>query len=37
MGHKDANIYLASPRIVAESAVLGYLAAPGTVESLEVE
>jgi homoaconitase/3-isopropylmalate dehydratase large subunit len=37
MGHKDANIYLASPRIVAESAVLGYLAAPGTVEALEVE
>ncbi len=37
MGHKDANIYLASPRIVAESAVLGYLAAPGTVEPLEVE
>lgn len=35
MGHKDANIYLASPRIVAESAVKGYLAAPGTVEPLE--
>ena len=35
MGHKDAQIYLASPRIVAESAVLGYLAEPGTVKKLE--
>jgi 3-isopropylmalate/(R)-2-methylmalate dehydratase large subunit len=35
MGHKDAQIYLASPRIVAESAVLGYLVSPGTVMPLE--
>lgn len=35
MGHKDAKIYLASPRIVAESAVNGYLTVPGTVKPLE--
>lgn len=35
MGHKDAQIYLASPRVVAESAILGYLASPGTVMPLE--
>jgi 3-isopropylmalate/(R)-2-methylmalate dehydratase large subunit len=35
MGHKDAQIYLASPRIVAESAILGYLVSPGTVMPLE--
>lgn len=37
MGHKDAQIYLASPRIVAESAILGYLSSPGTVMPLEDE
>lgn len=37
MGHKDASIYLASPRIVAESAVMGCLTKPGTVIPLEVE
>ena len=31
MGHKEAKIYLASPRIVAESAVLGKLSSPGKV------
>ncbi|SHI32472.1 3-isopropylmalate/(R)-2-methylmalate dehydratase large subunit [Dethiosulfatibacter aminovorans DSM 17477] len=37
MGHKDASIYLASPRIAAESAVEGCLTVPGTVEPLEVK
>lgn len=37
MGHKDANIYLASPRIVAESAVLGHLTRPGTIINSEVK
>ncbi len=37
MGHKEASIYLASPRVVAESAVLGYITRPGTVMPLEVE
>jgi len=32
MGHKEAKIYLASPRIVAESAVLGKLSSPGKVK-----
>ncbi|WP_353893576.1 aconitase/3-isopropylmalate dehydratase large subunit family protein [Proteinivorax hydrogeniformans] len=36
MGHKDAKIYLASPRVVAESAVKGYIVRPGTVIPLEV-
>lgn len=36
MGHKNASIYLASPRIVAESAVAGMLVIPGTVIPLEV-
>lgn len=36
MGHKDASIYLASPRTVAESAVNGYITVPGTVCPLEV-
>lgn len=35
MGHKEARIYLASPRTVAESAVMGYIASPGTVIPLE--
>lgn len=35
MGHKHADIYLASPRAVAESAVAGVIAAPGTVLALE--
>lgn len=36
MGHKDAQIYLASPRVVAESAVQGHIVRPGTVIPLEV-
>lgn len=36
MGHKEAQIYLASPRVVAESAVKGYIVRPGTVIPLEV-
>jgi homoaconitase/3-isopropylmalate dehydratase large subunit len=32
MGHKEAKIYLASPRIVAESAILGKLSSPGRVK-----
>jgi len=36
MGHKEAKIYLASPRTVAESAVMGYITSPGTVIPLEV-
>lgn len=35
MGHKEAKVYLASPRVVAESAVTGYITDPGTVISLE--
>ncbi|SDZ39654.1 3-isopropylmalate/(R)-2-methylmalate dehydratase large subunit [Proteiniborus ethanoligenes] len=35
MGHKEAKIYLASPRTVAESAVKGYITSPGTVIPLE--
>lgn len=35
MGHKEARIYLASPRIVAESAVMGCITNPGTVIPLE--
>jgi len=35
MGHKEAKIYLASPRTVAESAVMGYITCPGTVIPLE--
>lgn len=35
MGHKEAKIYLASPRTVAESAVKGYITRPGTVIPLE--
>lgn len=35
MGDKNAKIYLASPRVVAESAVLGYLAEPGSVGAKE--
>lgn len=35
MGHKEANIYLASPRIVAESAVMGHIVSPGTVMPLD--
>lgn len=37
MGHKEAKIYLASPRTVAESAVTGHITSPGTVRPLEVE
>ncbi len=35
MGHKEAKIYLASPRTVAESAVRGCITCPGTVIPLE--
>lgn len=35
MGHKEARIYLASPRVVAESAVKGYITSPGTVKAME--
>ncbi len=35
MGHKEAKIYLASPRTVAESAVKGCITCPGTVIPLE--
>lgn len=35
MGHKEAKVYLASPRVVAESAVLGVITSPGTVIPLE--
>lgn len=35
MGHKQAQIYLASPRTVAESAVRGCIVVPGTVAALE--
>lgn len=35
MGHKEAEIYLASPRTVAESAVMGCITKPGTVIPLE--
>lgn len=35
MGHKEAQIYLASPRTVAESAVKGCITSPGTVIPLE--
>ncbi|MGF7059850.1 3-isopropylmalate dehydratase large subunit [Brassicibacter mesophilus] len=35
MGHKEAHIYLASPRTVAESAVKGCITSPGTVIPLE--
>ncbi|KUO49721.1 MAG: 3-isopropylmalate dehydratase [Desulfitibacter sp. BRH_c19] len=34
MGHKEANIYLASPRTAAESAVAGKIVLPGTVKAL---
>mgnify|MGYP000554021741 CR=1 FL=1 len=34
MGAKEAKVYLASPRIAAESAVAGKIVAPGTVEPL---
>jgi 3-isopropylmalate/(R)-2-methylmalate dehydratase large subunit len=37
MGHKEASIYLASPRIVAESVVAGCLVKPGTIMPLEVQ
>lgn len=37
MGHKEANIYLASPRIAAESAVAGKIVVPGTIKALGVE
>ena len=32
MGHKEANIYLASPRTAAESAVAGKIVLPGTIK-----
>lgn len=35
MGHKEAQIYLASPRVVSESAVKGFIVEPGTVIPLE--
>jgi len=35
MGHKDAQIFLVSPRTAAESAVKGVITVPGTVISLE--
>jgi len=35
MGHKDAHVYLASPRVAAESAVMGCITRPGTVLPLE--
>ncbi len=31
MGHKNASVYLASPRVVAESAVMGFIVEPNTV------
>jgi 3-isopropylmalate/(R)-2-methylmalate dehydratase large subunit len=34
MGHREAKVYLASPRTAAESAVAGKLVVPGTVKSL---
>lgn len=34
MGHRDAKVYLASPRLAAESAVAGEIVAPGTVMPL---
>lgn len=37
MGHNLAKIYLGSPRVVAESAVAGYIVEPGTIEPLEVK
>ncbi len=35
MGHREAKVYLASPRTAAESAVAGNVVVPGTVKSLE--
>ncbi|HHW07524.1 MAG TPA: 3-isopropylmalate dehydratase/homoaconitate hydratase family large subunit [Clostridia bacterium] len=32
MGHKKAQVYLASPRTAAESAVAGHIVVPGTIE-----
>lgn len=34
MGHRDAKVYLASPRLAAESAVAGEIVTPGTVMPL---
>lgn len=36
MGHQEAQIYLASPRVVSESAVKGFIVEPGTVIPFEV-
>ncbi|MEL7566680.1 MAG: 3-isopropylmalate dehydratase/homoaconitate hydratase family large subunit [Dehalobacterium sp.] len=35
MGHREAKVYLASPRTAAESAVAGKVVVPGTVKPLE--
>lgn len=34
MGHKEAKVYLASPRLAAECAVVGKIATPGMIEPL---
>lgn len=34
MGHRDGKVYLASPRLAAESAIAGTIVSPGTVVSL---
>lgn len=35
MGHREAKVYLASPRTAAESAIAGKVVVPGTVKPLE--
>lgn len=35
MGHREARVYLASPRTAAESAIAGKIVVPGTVKPLE--
>jgi homoaconitase/3-isopropylmalate dehydratase large subunit len=34
MGHREAQVYLASPRVAAESAVAGRIVLPGTIKPL---
>ncbi len=36
MGHRDAQVYLGSPAVVAASAIAGYIAAPSQFESVNV-